>query len=107
MIVQIRNASKSFGSQDLFSGLNVLVKRHEKVALIGANGVGKTTLFRVLSGSESLDSGDVFWRSGIRTGFLDQIHIGEEEVSVKDFFDEIFEDVFILKKRLNELEEQM
>lgn len=107
MIVQVRNASKSFGSQDLFDNLNVLVKRGERVALIGANGVGKTTLFRVLQGDESLDSGDVFWRSGVRKGFLDQIHIGEEDVSVRQFFDEVFEDVFALKKRLNAIEETM
>ncbi len=107
MIVQVRNASKSFGSQDLFDNLNVLVKRGERVALIGANGVGKTTLFRVLQGDESLDSGDVFWRSGVRKGFLDQIHIGEEDVSVRQFFDEVFVDVFALKKRLNVIEETM
>lgn len=107
MIVQVRNASKSFGSQDLFDNLNVLVKRGERVALIGANGVGKTTLFRVLQGDESLDSGDVFWRSGVRKGFLDQIHIGEKDVSVRQFFDEVFVDVFALKKRLNVIEETM
>ncbi len=107
MIAQVRNASKSFGSQDLFDNLNVLVKRGERVALIGANGVGKTTLFRVLQGDESLDSGDVFWRSGVRKGFLDQIHIGEEDVSVRQFFDEVFVDVFALKKRLNVIEETM
>lgn len=107
MIIQVRNASKSFGSQDLFDNLNVLVKRGERVALIGANGVGKTTLFRVLQGDESLDSGDVFWRSGVRKGFLDQIHIGEEDVSVRQFFDEVFVDVFALKKRLNVIEETM
>lgn len=107
MIVQVRNASKSFGSQDLFDNLNVLVKRGERVALIGANGVGKTTLFRVLQGDESLDNGDVFWRSGVRKGFLDQIHIGEEDVSVRQFFDEVFVDVFALKKRLNVIEETM
>ena len=107
MIVQVRNAYKSFGSQDLFENLNVLIKRGERVALIGPNGVGKTTLFRVLQGTESLDSGDVFWRSNVRKGFLDQIHIGEEEVTVQQFFNEIFEDVFILQRRLNALEEQM
>ena len=45
MIVQVRNATKSFGSQDLFKDLNMLIKENEKVALIGASGVGKSTLF--------------------------------------------------------------
>ncbi|WP_371741408.1 ABC-F family ATP-binding cassette domain-containing protein [Erysipelothrix sp. HDW6C] len=107
MIVQVRDANKSFGSQELFKDLSVLIKENEKVALIGANGVGKTTLFRVLSGEESLDSGDVFWKTGMRRGFLEQIHISDEKVLVKDYFDEVFVDVFALRDRLQELEELM
>ena len=107
MIVQVKGAYKSFGAQDIFNDLNVLIKRHEKVAIIGANGVGKTTLFRVLSGQESLDKGNVFWRSNIRTGFLEQITISDDNLSVKDFLYEVFEDVFKLQEKLHELEEKM
>lgn len=104
MIVQVRNATKSFGSQDLFKDLNMLIKENEKVALIGANGVGKSTLFHVFSGEITLDEGDVFWKSGVRTGFLEQIHVTQDSILVKDYFDEVFQDVFELQNRLNELE---
>lgn len=107
MIVQVKGAYKSFGAQDIFEDLNVLIKRHEKVAIIGANGVGKTTLFRVLSGQESLDKGNVFWRSNIRTGFLEQITINDDNLSVKDFLYEVFDDIFMLQEKLHELEEKM
>ena len=107
MILQVRNAYKSFGSQDVFSDLNLLIKRHEKVALIGANGAGKTTLLRVFSKDEDLDSGDVFFRSNTKLGFLDQIQIVDDTVLVKDFFNDVFEDVFILQKRLQEIEKRM
>ena len=107
MIVQVKGAYKSFGAQDIFEDLNVLIKRHEKVAIIGANGVGKTTLFRVLSGQESLDKGNVFWRSNIRTGFLEQITINDDNLTVKDFLYEVFEDIFKLQEKLHELEEKM
>ncbi|MDE8197662.1 hypothetical protein PT113_09285, partial [Erysipelothrix rhusiopathiae] len=42
MLVQIKSAFKSFGSQELFKDLNLIIQENEKVALIGANGVGKT-----------------------------------------------------------------
>ncbi|HKM23962.1 MAG TPA: ABC-F family ATP-binding cassette domain-containing protein [Erysipelothrix sp.] len=107
MILQVRNAYKSFGSQDVFQDLNLLIKRHEKVAIIGANGAGKTTLLRVFSNEESLDSGDVFFRSNTKMGFLDQIQIVDDSVMVKDFFNDVFTDVFELKKRLEEVEKRM
>ena len=85
MIVNIKDAYKSFGAQSLFENLNMQVKTNEKVALIGANGVGKTTLFNVLLNQESLDQGDVFLKPNIRMGFLEQIHLDTEPILVKDY----------------------
>lgn len=107
MILQVRNAYKSFGSQDVFTDLNLLIKRHEKVAIIGANGAGKTTLLRVFSKEVDLDSGDVFFRSNTKTGFLDQINIVDDTVLVKDFFNDVFTEVFALQKRLEDVEKRM
>lgn len=107
MLVQIKSAFKSFGSQELFKDLNLIIQENEKVALIGANGVGKTTLFNVLSGNEGLDKGDVFWKSGIRTGFLEQIHVTQDEVILKDFFAEAYSDITKLQTQLNDLEALM
>lgn len=107
MLVQVKSAFKSFGSQELFKDLNLLIQENEKVALIGANGVGKTTLFNVLSGKEHLDKGDVFWKSGIRTGFLEQIHVTHEKVILKEYFAEAYQDITQLQIKLNDLEEVM
>lgn len=107
MIVNVKGAYKSFGSQDLFKNLDMIVHEQEKVALIGANGVGKTTLFHVLAQEEDLDRGDVFWASGIRKGFLDQMHLDDTTVIVEDYFNEVFKDLFALKERLESLEQVM
>ena len=107
MLLNVKNAYKSFSSQDLFADLNLMVKENEKVALIGANGVGKTTLFRVLSGQETLDKGDVFYKSGVRYGFLDQINVGHDKIRVNDYLNEVFKDVYALQARLQEVEEKM
>lgn len=107
MIVNVRAANKAFGSQELFKNLNIKIDEREKVAIIGANGVGKTTLFHILQGSESLDSGDVFWASNIRIGFLEQLHLDDNPVLVKDYFNEAFKELFLLKERLETLESTM
>lgn len=107
MIVNIKGAYKSFGSQDLFKNLDMIVHENEKVALIGPNGVGKTTLFNVLAGEEDLDSGNVFWASNIRKGFLDQIHLDDKPILVEDYFNEVYKDLFVLRERLENLERQM
>ncbi|WP_370519178.1 ABC-F family ATP-binding cassette domain-containing protein [Erysipelothrix sp. HDW6A] len=107
MIVNVRAANKSFGSQELFKNLNLKIDEREKVAIIGANGVGKTTLFHILQGTESLDSGDVFWASNIRIGFLEQLHLDDISITVKDYFNEAFKELFVLKDRLESLETTM
>ncbi len=107
MIVNVKNASKSFGPQKLFDNLNFQVKEKEKVALIGANGVGKTTLFNVIRKKESLDSGEVFIKSNTRLGFLSQIHIGNEPILVEDYLKDAYKDLYKLQAELESLEEIM
>lgn len=107
MIVNIKEAYKSFGAQSLFENLNMQVKTNEKVALIGANGVGKTTLFNVLLNQESLDQGDVFLKPNIRMGFLEQIHLDKEPMLVKDYLEVAYKDLFKLQETLEAIEEKM
>ncbi|WP_028664574.1 ABC-F family ATP-binding cassette domain-containing protein [Runella zeae] len=66
------NISKSFGDKWLFKDLTIGLNRGDKVALIGANGTGKTTLMTILAGITPLDQGVVSVRKDIRVGYLDQ-----------------------------------
>lgn len=103
MIVQVKNACKAFGGQVVFENLNVAINPREKVAIIGANGVGKTTLFRVLNGEETLDDGAVYWKSQARVGFLDQIHLDPGALTVSSYLNEVFQDLIQMEGKLNEL----
>jgi sulfonate transport system ATP-binding protein len=58
--VVVRNVTKTFGTRDVLSDLNLTVGRGEFVALLGASGSGKTTLLRILLGLETVSRGDVF-----------------------------------------------
>jgi ATP-binding cassette subfamily F protein uup len=66
------NISKSFGDKWLFKGITLGLSRGDKVALIGANGTGKTTLMTILAGITPADEGTVSTRKDIRVGYLDQ-----------------------------------
>jgi ATP-binding cassette subfamily F protein 3 len=56
-VVDLRGVSKAYGSRRVFDGINVLIERGDRIALIGPNGVGKSTLMRMLSGVEAPDTG--------------------------------------------------
>ncbi|HET7010740.1 MAG TPA: ABC-F family ATP-binding cassette domain-containing protein [Anaerolineales bacterium] len=69
--------SKSFGAQDVFAGVQLAIPRQVRVALVGPNGVGKTTLLSILAGEETPDSGQVQRARGVRIGYLRQETITE------------------------------
>jgi len=71
-ILTLSNLKKAFGNRDLFEDVSFFVNERERVALIGANGTGKTTLLRIICGEESCDSGNVNLQPGSTVGYLPQ-----------------------------------
>lgn len=76
--------SKSFHDKWLFKDISVGISQGEKFALVGNNGVGKSTLLKILTGEIPSDSGKVSFREGIRTGFLTQEPRVDDSMTVKD-----------------------
>ena len=66
--------SKSYGSLEIFTGVDLAVDRGSRVVVLGLNGAGKTTLLRLLGGYESADSGEVTPGYGLRRGYYAQEH---------------------------------
>lgn len=71
-VLHIENLAKSYGDNKLFSNLNLDLKRGEKVALIGENGRGKTTLFKIILDNLAPDSGKVILGTNVNVGYYDQ-----------------------------------
>ena len=71
-MLQLTGAGKRFGHKLLFEGLDWLITPKERAGLVGGNGTGKSTLLKVIAGSESLDYGSISAMKGIRLGYLPQ-----------------------------------
>ncbi|MBL8125616.1 MAG: ABC-F family ATP-binding cassette domain-containing protein [Blastocatellia bacterium] len=72
MLFRLSDVKKSYGGTEILRGVSFQVNPGEKVGLVGRNGAGKTTVFRLITGKESTDSGDVFKANGLKLGLLDQ-----------------------------------
>ena len=75
--LQIENLTKGFDNGPLFKNLNLLLEVGEKVAIIGANGIGKTTLLKTLVGDLLPDSGEVKWSENASIGYYAQDHASD------------------------------
>jgi ATP-binding cassette subfamily F protein 3 len=71
-ILTARGLSKHFGAQDIFDDVSLEITHGERTALVGPNGVGKTTLLRILGGLEAASNGQVYRAKGLRVGYLPQ-----------------------------------
>ncbi len=71
-LIQIQNGYKSFATKDLFIDINLAVNTGEHIGVVGANGTGKTTFFKILIGSGELDSGKVIRSKDLKLGYLAQ-----------------------------------
>lgn len=71
-LLSATNLAKSFGAQDIFSGISLSIPPRARIGLVGANGVGKTTLLRILIGEESPSQGKVEHTRSLRIGYLPQ-----------------------------------
>ena len=68
MQYQINKGTKGFGANILFENIQFEVKNNEKIAVIGANGCGKTTLMKIIASEEELDSGTIHKAGSCRIG---------------------------------------
>ena len=71
-VIQLSSAGKRYGHKLLFEGADWMITPRDRIGLVGANGTGKSTLVKILAGSESLDYGSVSRAKGISAGYLPQ-----------------------------------
>ena len=75
--VTLKNMTKGFDDKPLFKNLNLQVEAGERIAIIGPNGIGKTTLLQCMSGADTPDSGEVKWTDSAEVGYFAQDHTAD------------------------------
>lgn len=80
--IQIENLTKSVGDRMLFANMTLGVNEGDKIGLIAKNGAGKSTMLRIIAGTEDYDSGKITTRSGLRVVLLDQDSVFPPHLSV-------------------------
>ncbi len=106
-VLTVSNLGKSFGAVEIFSELSFSVSKNARIGLVGPNGVGKTTLLRILVGEENVSEGQVQISRGIRVGYLPQRAQLHSERTLWQECLHVFDDLLRLQKELKALEEDM
>ena len=107
MLFRLSDVYKSYGAQDILRGASLQVNPGEHVGLVGRNGAGKTTIFRLISNDETPDKGDVVRARGLRLGLLQQhIHF-EPGTTVHESALAAFGHLQQIEHEMHELEHRM
>ncbi|MBX0316978.1 ABC-F family ATP-binding cassette domain-containing protein [Planococcus glaciei] len=107
IVLQVNQVHKSFGADEILSGVKLEVQHRDRVALVGRNGAGKSTLLKIISGEMSYDSGDIIMPKDLTIGYLEQQTDLESEATIWDEMMTIFSHFREQEAKLRELEAQM
>jgi ATP-binding cassette subfamily F protein 3 len=106
-LIAVNSLSKSFGAEDLFSGVTFSIAKGARFALVGPNGIGKTTLLRLLTGQEEPSGGTITRARNVRIGYLSQEADFELSGVLWDVCLQPFADLIRMEGELERLEEEM
>ncbi len=106
-LITVSSLSKSFGAEDIFREVSFSIAKGSRLALVGPNGVGKTTLLRILVGLDEAGSGKVSRAKGVRIGYLPQEADFEMSGSLWEACQVVFSDLAARQDELHRLETQM
>jgi ATP-binding cassette, subfamily F, member 3 len=106
-LLTVSSLTKSYGHIDIFANLSFGVAKGARLGIVGPNGVGKTTLLRILAGADEASSGTVHKSRGVRIGYLSQEADFEMTGTLWDACESVFADIIQKQGELNRLEHEM
>ncbi len=106
--IQVRNLTKFFViGENLLEGLSFDIQEGERVAILGRNGCGKTTLFKILTGEMDYDDGEVYVNPNKRLGLISQIPKFPVGYTVEDVLRSAYRELYAIQRKMERLEIQM
>jgi ATPase subunit of ABC transporter with duplicated ATPase domains len=107
MLLSISAISKAYGMQQVLKDISFTIHPDQHVGLIGANGVGKTTLLKIILGEVEADQGEVTLAKGTQVGCLPQIITDYSSKTIDEFIADAIGILHLLESRLRQLESAM
>ncbi len=106
-MISINNLSVEFSSQLLFDNINYVINPKDKIALVGKNGAGKSTMLKIIAGLQKPTGGSVAVPSGVTIGYLPQQMVLADSTTVLDEVRKVFAFVDEMRSRLDRLNEEL
>ena len=106
-MVSVENLSVEFSATPLFTDVSFVINDTDRIALVGKNGAGKSTMLKVLCGQQKPTSGRVSIASGQSIGYLPQVMILSDDTTVRDETKKAFQGILQLKEEVEQLNMQM
>ncbi|MCI8292637.1 MAG: ABC-F type ribosomal protection protein [Hespellia sp.] len=107
MILACQNITKSFGEEKIITSGSFHIEEHEKAALVGPNGTGKTTILKMIVGELSMDSGEVILSKGATLGYLAQYQKLQSDGTIYEEVRSAKAHIFAMEERLREIEREL
>jgi ATP-binding cassette subfamily F protein 3 len=107
MLFRLHEVHKSYGAHDVLRGATFQVNPSDRVGLVGRNGAGKTTIFRLLTSREEPDAGEVILLRGLRIGILDQQPVFDGSKSIREEALSVFTELRSIEEEMSRLEQRM
>ncbi|MFC4804295.1 ABC-F family ATP-binding cassette domain-containing protein [Filifactor villosus] len=106
-LLTVKNITHGFGGRSILEDVSFRLLKGEHVALIGANGEGKSTFMNIITGNLMPDSGDVIWSNRVEVGYLDQHSSLKEGTSIRENLRLAFSHMYELEEELNSIYDRM
>ncbi len=107
MIIECSNVTKSFQGELLLKNITFTIKEKERIAIVGVNGAGKTTILKILDDQLEIDSGNIFKAKDISIGYLRQEHNLDMSKTIYQSALDIFDSLIVMEQSLRSLEQRM